>query len=47
MLQDYWECVEDKGSIWSRKWNKNNPLAAEAAIVNVVESNMRGCEEVK
>ena len=51
MLQDYWECVEDKGSVWSRNWNKNTPLAAEAtillALVKVVESNMRGCEEGK
>ena len=21
MVKDYWECVEDKGSIWSKKWN--------------------------
>ena len=51
MLKDYWDCVEDKGSIWSRKWNNNIPLAAEAAIlfalVNVVERNMRGHEEGK
>ena len=51
MLQDYWEHVEDKGSIWSRKWNKNTPLAAEAAIfltlLNAVESNMRAHEEGK
>ena len=51
MIQEYWECVEDKGSIWSRKWNKNTPLAVEAAIllalVNVIESNTRGHEEGK
>ena len=51
MVKDYWDCVEDKGSIWSRNWNKNTSLAAEAAIlfalVNVVESSMRGYEEGK
>ena len=50
-LKDYCECVEDRGSIWSRNWNKNTPLAAEAvillALVNVLERNMRGHEEGK
>ena len=43
--------MEDKGSILSRNWNENTSLAAEAAIllalVNAVESNMRGHEEGK
>ena len=50
-LKDYWECVEDKRSIWCRNWNRNIPLAAEAktllALVSTVERNIRGCEEGK
>ena len=50
-LKDCWKCVENRGNIWSRNWNKNTPLVGEAAIflalVSAVEINVRGHEEVK
>ena len=50
-IEDEHECTSLCGRSWSRNWNKNTELAAEAAtlldIVDAVEINMRGYDEGK
>ena len=50
-IEDHYEHVSMCGRSWSRNWNKSTALGTEAAtllcLVEVVEINMRGCDEVK
>ena len=50
-IEDCYECMSMCERSWSRNWNKNTALAAEAAtlldLVKAVEINMKGHDEGK